>query len=99
MVVPQVIKGILKFAAGETLRYTFNNAVNTMMIHYQGETITLVGHPTGSGLKYANNPFIYTEWQDTSTCFICSGRFMVKVLSSDESIFWNIFFCCLVFLY
>ncbi|PSR51858.1 hypothetical protein AHMF7605_29245 [Adhaeribacter arboris] len=63
----QVIKGVLKSATGEELPYTFNNAVNTMVILYQGETITLVGQPTGSGIKYTNDQYTYTDWQGNST--------------------------------
>ncbi|MDQ3291399.1 MAG: MliC family protein [Bacteroidota bacterium] len=63
----QIIKGALKSDNGEKLYYTFNNAANTMEIQFKGETITLQGQPTGSGIKYANDHFTYTEWQGNST--------------------------------
>ncbi|PSR51953.1 hypothetical protein AHMF7605_29015 [Adhaeribacter arboris] len=67
LVQPPLLEGTLKSATGEELRYSFNNVIHTLIIQYQGATSTLTAQPTGSGIKYANEEYVYSEWQGKST--------------------------------
>jgi len=61
-----IINGKLISVAGKELYYSFNNTIYTMTIRFNGDTIILKEQPTGSGIKYANDRYTYTEWQGIS---------------------------------
>ncbi|PIQ22618.1 MAG: hypothetical protein COW65_02125 [Cytophagales bacterium CG18_big_fil_WC_8_21_14_2_50_42_9] len=80
-VVPEqpIINGKLISVAGRKLYYSFNNTNHTMTIRFNGATIILKEQPTGSGIKYANDRYTYTEWQGNSILKKIIWRFLLLI--------------------
>ena len=49
---------------GKSIDVTYNTAEETATIVFNGETIVLQQQPSASGIRYANDTYEYTEWQD-----------------------------------
>ena len=49
---------------GESIHVTYNTEGETVTIVFNGETIVLQQQPSASGIRYANETYTYTEWQD-----------------------------------
>ena len=47
---------------GETLSATYTD--ETVTLNFNGETIVLQQQPSGSGIRYVNDIYEYTEWQN-----------------------------------
>lgn len=61
---------------GKTLYMTFNKTHGTATFVFEGDTITLQQDTMGSGIKYSNDLYQFTEWhgngelkKDTATVF------------------------------
>jgi membrane-bound inhibitor of C-type lysozyme len=49
---------------GELLEAIFDNAKNEALITFNGKKINLKGEETGSGIKYSNEQYLFTQWKD-----------------------------------
>lgn len=54
-------------AKRDTLFMQFDTVKGSAVMRYKGEPIVLQSQPTGSGIRYTNADFEYTEWQGEST--------------------------------
>lgn len=59
-----VVTATINNSKGETLDVTYNTKKETATIVLNGETIVLKQQPSASGIRYANEMYEYTEWQD-----------------------------------
>lgn len=66
---PNIIKGRLVSKSGEQLLYAFDNSSNTMIISFNEDTATLQRQLMGSGIKYSNKNYTYSESHGTSTLY------------------------------
>lgn len=62
-----IIKTAIANAKGDSLYMEFDNAAAKATMRYKGETFVLSQDTMGSGIRYSNTHYIYTEWHGQST--------------------------------
>ena len=62
-----ILKTFVANKKGDTLYMEYDNAKDSALFRYQGELISLKQNPSGSGIRYSNTKFEYTEWHGEST--------------------------------
>lgn len=61
------IKTAIANTQGDSLYMEFDNANAKATMHFKGETFELTQDTMGSGIRYSNKHYIYTEWHGQST--------------------------------
>ena len=59
----EIISSTVTNKEGVKLDMVFNNTKKTATLVFKGETIELKQDTMGSGVKYSNEKYVYSEWQ------------------------------------
>ncbi len=60
----EIVTATINNSKGQTLDITYNTTEKTATIVFNGETIVLKQQPSASGIRYSNDTYEYTEWQN-----------------------------------
>lgn len=58
----KIISSSITNKVGDKLEMTYNNTKKTATLIFKGETIDLKQDTMGSGIKYSNKKYVFSEW-------------------------------------